>query len=303
MTSNVKDATSASPFVRSPDGRYFRLSPPIGVGSCKTVYRAYDGRDGVMVAWNEVRLPEESTDEQVAAVWKEAEMLTTLKHPRILSAFACWRSPDRRRFVFLTELMTGGSLKSFVDTIPYVSLAVLKRWCRAILEGLLYLHSLPNPIAHRDLKCDNIFIHVHTGELIVGDFGLAKARDVVGHFSSMVGTPEFTAPEVYGERYQESVDVWSFGMCIIEMVSREYPYQEVEKATPFSIYRIVTSTDYLPQVLGRVMHQPLVEYIIKSLQPKPEDRPTVRQLLDDPFLQPAAGDDRVVKLARRRNSG
>ena len=301
MAAHRQSRAAPNSFVRSPDGRYFRLSL-IGTGSFKAVYCGYDVLTGVMVAWNEVRLPLEATDEQVAAVWKEAEFLTSLQHPRILSSFACWHSADRRKYVFLTELMTGGSLKFFIDAIPCVSLRVLKRWCRAILEGLDYLHSRAAPIAHRDLKCDNIFIHVHTGELVLGDFGLAKARDVVGHFSSMVGTPGFTAPEVYGGRYQESVDVWSFGMCVIEMVSREYPYQEVEKPTPFAIYRVVTSADYLPKVLSRVQHQPLLDFVLKALQPEPKDRPTVKQLLHDPFLDTSDGDEQVVKLAPRRAS-
>jgi WNK lysine deficient protein kinase len=40
------------------------------------------------------------------------------------------------------------------------------------------------------------------------------------------GTPEFMAPEMYDERYNESVDVYAFGMCMMEMSTGQYPYSE-----------------------------------------------------------------------------
>lgn len=56
---------------------------------------------------------------------------------------------------------------------------------------------------------------------------------------SAVGTPEFMAPEMYEERYDEAVDVYAFGMCMIEMVTSEYPYKEC--ANPAQIFRRVTT--------------------------------------------------------------
>lgn len=54
-----------------------------------------------------------------------------------------------------------------------------------------------------------------------------------------VGTPEFMAPEVYEEAYNELVDIYSFGMCILEMVTFEYPYSECTH--PAQIYKKVVS--------------------------------------------------------------
>lgn len=53
------------------------------------------------------------------------------------------------------------------------------------------------------------------------------------------GTPEFMAPEMYEEHYDESVDVYAFGMCMLEMATSEYPYSECQNAA--QIYRKVTS--------------------------------------------------------------
>lgn len=54
-----------------------------------------------------------------------------------------------------------------------------------------------------------------------------------------IGTPEFMAPEMYEEHYDESVDVYAFGMCMLEMATSEYPYKECSNAA--QIYRKVTS--------------------------------------------------------------
>lgn len=58
------------------------------------------------------------------------------------------------------------------------------------------------------------------------------------------GTPEFMAPEVYEEAYNELVDIYSFGMCILEMVTFEYPYSECTH--PAQIYKKVVSVSLFP---------------------------------------------------------
>lgn len=63
------------------------------------------------------------------------------------------------------------------------------------------------------------------------------------HFKIHVGTPEFMAPELYEENYNELVDIYSFGMCMLEMVTREYPYSECTNAA--QIYKKVTSVSLL----------------------------------------------------------
>lgn len=61
------------------------------------------------------------------------------------------------------------------------------------------------------------------------------------------GTPEFMAPELYEEEYNELVDVYSFGMCLLEMVSREYPYSECRNQA--QIFKKVTSVSSLAVTL------------------------------------------------------
>lgn len=67
-------------------------------------------------------------------------------------------------------------------------------------------------------------------------------RTLIFYTSVFVGTPEFMAPEVYEESYNELVDIYSFGMCLLEMVTFEYPYSECTH--PAQIYKKVISVSF-----------------------------------------------------------
>lgn len=87
-------------------------------------------------------------------------------------------------------------------------------------------------------QCDNIFITGTTGCVKIGDLGLATLKNR-SFAKSVIGTPEFMAPEMYEEHYDEGVDVYAFGMCMLEMATSEYPYSEC--MGPAQIYKKVIS--------------------------------------------------------------
>jgi WNK lysine deficient protein kinase len=78
----------------------------------------------------------------------------------------------------------------------------------------------PLAIIHRDIKCENIFINSNSGEIRIGDLGLSTPMEKT-YTASVLGTPEFMAPEFYDENvhYGTSVDIYAFGMCLLEMIT------------------------------------------------------------------------------------
>ncbi|CAI0432537.1 unnamed protein product [Linum tenue] len=264
-----------------PTGRYGRYNEILGKGASKTVYRAFDEYEGIEVAWNQVKLYDFlQSPEDLERLYCEIHLLKTLKHKNIMKFCTSWVDIANRNINFVTEIFTSGTLRQYRQKHKRVNIRAVKHWCRQILKGLLYLHSHDPPVIHRDLKCDNIFINGNQGEVKIGDLGLAAILRK-SHADHCVGTPEFMAPEVYEEAYNELVDIYSFGMCILEMVNFEYPYSEC--TNPAQIYKKVISGKK-PESLYKVKDPEVREFVEKCLATV-SLRLSARELLNDPFLQ------------------
>ena len=119
---------------------------------------------------------------------------------------------------------------------------VIKKWAKQILEALNYLHSQNPPIIHRDIKCSNIFIDGKTSTILIGDFGLSKRRQ--SEQMSIAGTPEFMAPEIFANGvYNERIDIYAFGMCILELITQEIPFCECSSIV--DIYTTVMAVGFV----------------------------------------------------------
>ncbi|MCO5612228.1 hypothetical protein L7F22_066491 [Adiantum nelumboides] len=265
-----------------PTGRYIRYKEVLGRGAFKTVYRGFDEFHGIEVAWNQIKLQEILRSPQdLERLYSEVHLLKTLKHRNIIKFHHSWIDTKANRINFITELFTSGTLRQYRKRHKHVDLKAVKNWCRQILRGLLYLHSHDPPIIHRDLKCDNIFINGNHGEVKIGDLGLAAILCQAHAAHSVIGTPEFMAPELYEEEYTELVDIYSFGMCLLEMVTSEYPYSECDNAA--QIYKKVSS-GIKPAALEKLKDKELRQFVEKCLDPASKRLPA-RELLMDPFLQ------------------
>ncbi|XP_063356702.1 serine/threonine-protein kinase WNK1 isoform X15 [Pelmatolapia mariae] len=270
----------------SPDGRFLKFDIEIGRGSFKTVYKGLDTETTVEVAWCELQDRKLSKSER-QRFKEEAGMLKGLQHPNIVRFYDSWEGPckGKKCIVLVTELMTSGTLKTYLKRFKVMKIKVLRSWCRQILKGLHFLHTRAPPIIHRDLKCDNIFITGPTGSVKIGDLGLATLKRA-SFAKSVIGTPEFMAPEMYEEKYDESVDVYAFGMCMLEMATSEYPYSECQNAA--QIYRRVTS-GVKPASFDKVAIPEVKEIIDCCIRTNKDERYAIKILLNHAFFQEETG--------------
>uniref|UniRef100_A0A674C1L9 non-specific serine/threonine protein kinase n=1 Tax=Salmo trutta TaxID=8032 RepID=A0A674C1L9_SALTR len=270
----------------SPGGRFLKFDIELGRGSFKTVYKGLDTDTWVEVAWCELQ-DRKLTKVERQRFKEEAEMLKGLQHPNIVRFYDFWESPlkGKKCIVLVTELMTSGTLKTYLKRFKVMKPKVLRSWCRQILKGLHFLHTRAPPIIHRDLKCDNIFITGPTGSVKIGDLGLATLKRA-SFAKSVIGTPEFMAPEMYEEHYDESVDVYAFGMCMLEMATSEYPYSECQNAA--QIYRKVTS-GVKPASYNKVVDPEIKEIIGECICQKKEERYSIKDLLNHAFFAEHTG--------------
>nr|XP_015217476.1 PREDICTED: serine/threonine-protein kinase WNK4 isoform X1 [Lepisosteus oculatus] len=277
-----KEEIETKAVATSPDGRYLKFNIEIGRGSFKTVYKGLDTETTVEVAWCELQT-RKLTKAERQRFSEEVEMLKGLQHPNIVRFYDSWKSTVKghKCIILVTELMTSGTLKTYLKRFKEMKLKLLQRWSQQILKGLHFLHTRTPPIIHRDLKCDNIFITGPTGSVKIGDLGLATLKSA-SFAKSVIGTPEFMAPEMYEEKYDEAVDVYAFGMCILEMTTSEYPYSECQNAA--QIYRKVTS-GMKPDSFFKVKVPELKEIIEGCIRMNKDERYTIQDLLDHTFFQ------------------
>jgi len=267
-----------------PTGRFDRSNEVLGRGAYKTVWRAFDNELGIEVAWNAIGI--ESLDQATRQRFlSEIDLLSRLKHPNIIQLLHAWTRKEDGKFVFITELLTSGTLSSYLRRIKGpVQKRVLVNWCKQILTGLEYLHSQSPPVIHRDLKAENILVNGNTvpqATLKISDLGLAtvKSANVV---SSVLGTPGWMAPELFEESgFDERVDIFAFGMCVLEIITKEYPYSELQ--TQVQVLRKITN-GIRPAAMDKVEDREEREFIELCIQKDPSLRPSAKHLLQHPFL-------------------
>ena len=260
---------------KSPDSRFLKFKDVIGAGAFKKVYLAYDTSNGIEVIWNDIdisKLP----DYSVKRISLEVDILKSCDNCEyIIKFYDYWKDEKNNKMIFITERATSGNLKEFILRVKKIKLKVIKKWCKQILTGIKYLHD--NNIIHRDIKCDNIFINGHTGNVLIGDFGLArKVCNTDKKANTILGTPEFMAPEIYKEHYDKKIDVYSFGMCLFELITKEIPYAECD--TIPQIWKNVTNK-IKPESLVKIKNKNIKAIIEKCISNNEDDRPSIEDLL------------------------
>ncbi|KAG2206866.1 hypothetical protein INT47_007623 [Mucor saturninus] len=262
----------------APNKRYCRLNTLLGKGAFKVVHKAMDREEGYEVAWNVLHIGHDNNKD----VGHEIEILKSVRHPNIIAFHDAWLSENRTEFIFVTELMTSGTLREYIRKLSLPNPKIVKRWSRQILKGLAYLHGHNPPIIHRDIKCDNIFINGAHGEIKIGDLGTAENMWLGDKKYTLIGTPEFMAPEMYEEEgYNEKVDLYAFGMCLMEMTTGEYPYAECTNTA--QIYKKVCQ-HIKPDSLAKIQNQQVLEVINSCLSTNETERLSAQELLECSFL-------------------
>ncbi|KAG4989179.1 hypothetical protein JHK85_032162 [Glycine max] len=136
------------------------------------------------------------------------------------------------------DILGKGAMKTVYKAIDEI-LGLQVAWSQVRLNEALRKPEDLERLYLEDLKCGNIFVNGHLGQVKIGDLGLAAILHGSEPAHSVIGTQEFMAPEFYKEEYNQLVDVYSFGMCVLEMLTSGYPYSEC--ANPAQIYKKVTS--------------------------------------------------------------
>ncbi|CAL9759374.1 unnamed protein product [Musa acuminata subsp. burmannicoides] len=279
--------TTETTFTISPNGRLKRKIKSwmrgmlLGSGSYGMVYEGISD-EGIFFAVKEVSLLDQGSNAEQCIIQLEQEiaLLSQFEHENIVQYYGTDKE-DSKLYIFL-ELVTQGSLSSLYQKYRLQDSQV-SAYTRQILNGLNYLHE--RNIVHRDIKCANILVHAD-GSVKLADFGLAKEMTKVTLLKSCKGSVYWMAPEVINPRrsYGPAADIWSLGCTVLEMLTRQIPYPNLEWTQ--ALYRIGHGEQpSIPIYLSKDAR----DFISQCVKVNPDDRPTASQLLEHPFVRRSMG--------------
>lgn len=192
---------------------------------------------------------------KVKRVLTEREILATTDHPFIVTLFCTFQTVEKLYFVM--EFCAGGEFFKMLQRQPNKCLpeAAARFYASEVLLALEYLHCMG--FIYRDLKPENILVH-ESGHVRLTDFDLSKQAVVsvspklvksifaadkdakldtkqIQQFNSFVGTEEYIAPEVItGTGHTSSVDWWTFGIFLYEMLYGTTPFKGINQKDTFA---------------------------------------------------------------------
>ena len=160
------------------------------------------------------------------------------------------------------------------------------KWALEVANGLLYLHSQPVPILHRDLKSANILLD-HGMHVKITDFGESREDEKrsAEEIMTTVGTPFFMAPELFAAKpnYNTSVDVYAFAILLLEMHVDGSIHDVFENMGPMVVIKKICMDGWRPD-LSKILQGcevlELKDLIESCWAQEPADRPEMATIVE-----------------------
>ena len=287
-------------------GKTFSIKETLGKGAFGQVHRVKDWQSREFALKRIECTPQFDVERALG----EIRTLKSLSHPNVLKIhLADVKSGSRiGTWVYiLTEFCEGGNLNQRL-TRPS-SRATEYKWITQLADALAYLHSRSKPIAHRDLKPDNVLLTA-SDDLKLADFGLArefvsmKVPSIEGrtwihqymtYMNTMAGTPHFMAPEVFRGHYTLKADVFSLGVIFYAILERSHSVPHRGGSKCFGAFLddgfplvqamlngdVNASVSFTRRIDQDRVSEKLRQIIWKALKYDSNSRPTAQAILND----------------------
>lgn len=252
-------------------GTRYRLIQEIGRGAVGVVHEALHVDLGRSVALK-VLSPDAMSPESQGRFRAEARAIAQLEHPNLVKIFEFGVCSDGRPF-YAMELLDGESLDKRLTRLGRLPLREVVNLGLQACRALQVAHAAG--VIHRDIKPANLHL-TESGILKVLDFGVAKAgmepAPKPSEGLSLLGTPEYMAPEQARSVADERTDVYALGSVLYELFTGVLPFAEssplsmlaakAERAAEAPSRRLADLA--LPEALDRIL--------VRALDPRPEAR-------------------------------
>ncbi|XP_071776642.1 protein kinase C theta type isoform X2 [Centroberyx gerrardi] len=242
----------------------FALHKMLGKGSFGKVFLAELKGTGQFFAVKALKKDVVLMDDDVECTMVERRVLSLAwEHPFLTHLYCTFQTKENLFFVM--EYLNGGDLMFHIQSCHKFDLHRSTFYAAEIVCGLQFLHS--KGIVYRDLKLDNVLLDSE-GHIKIADFGMCKENmQEDSRTSTFCGTPDYIAPEILlGQKYNSSVDWWSFGVLLYEMLIGQSPFHGRDEEELFQSIR--TDDPCYPRWLPKDARDMLVKLFVRE----PEQR-------------------------------
>eukprot|EP01130_Rhizamoeba_saxonica_P010126 TRINITY_DN4152_c0_g1_i2.p1 TRINITY_DN4152_c0_g1~~TRINITY_DN4152_c0_g1_i2.p1 ORF type:complete len:367 (+),score=76.51 TRINITY_DN4152_c0_g1_i2:564-1664(+) len=276
---------------------YWSRLRSVGKGGYGTVYigkpkdKELHGSD-VRVAIKVFKKISKMSNHSYHNIANEVDLLDECKSDFIVYHIRSFHFKDEIWMVM--EYCDAGSLRDFVEySLDPGSIACI---ITQIVKGLSLMHS--KNLIHRDVKSDNVLLNVD-GTVKLGDFGLATKIYSKRSKATLAGSKFWIAPEMLRyEGYDYPVDIWALGCTLVEMMTGQPPYYKSTKTSLDALFLTAyqgrdMDIPFESTANGREWTSEIYDFLDKCLEFVPEDRSSITELLDHPFLLEAETHDEL----------
>lgn len=210
---------------------------------------------------------------------QEPILHSMMNHPNIISVVEYFK--DDQNMYLILQYAEGGTLEAKLTdrNSQYMPEQQVLEWMVQLCLAVQHMHA--RKVLHRDIKTSNIFI-TKEWVLKLGDFGVARLlSNSHANASTQIGTPYYLSPEMCSnEGYNQRSDMWALGVVAYEMTALKRPFQGGNILS--LVHNIISAK---PAALPRHFSADWRNLVIRLLEKNPQQRPTVDQVLQLPFLQ------------------
>lgn len=212
----------------------FEVLKVLGKGGYGKVYLVRYKSNGQLYAMKSMSKKHIEDCQQIEEVLLEKEILLRNRNPFLVGAYFSFQTPTQLFLIF--DYVPGGELSERIIEEERFKQDRVVLYAAEMVSALGYLHQ--KGIVYRDLKAENILID-RNGHLKLSDFGLCKSNMIDNTTTTFCGTEEYMAPEVINRQpYDKSVDWWSLGVLIFEMLVGYTPFYDENTS---KMYRLITT--------------------------------------------------------------
>ena len=268
----------------------------LGIGSYGHVYlvtNKFNNKKYALKVINKNKLMQIYADCRL--VQNEVEIHSKLNHPNIIRLYSM--KETNNEIQILLEYAQNGNLFDIIQKNNGLDELKAFEYFIQIVNAVYFLHQ--NNIIHRDIKPENILIG-ENDVLKLCDFGWAKELNV-NKRATFCGTMEYMAPEIVGsEMYDFSVDIWSLGILLYELIMGHSPFRSKSKKDRNVMIKIKKHDLVFDK--DKNISKECIDLINKLLEVNPETRLKIKDIFEHPFILANENKIKKNKISHRKES-